>query len=48
MWETVNGILETIDGWVWGVPLIVLILAGGVFVTAQAGIFTASQAALSP
>ena len=37
MWETVNGILETIDGWVWGVPLIVLILAGGVFVTARLG-----------
>ena len=37
MWETVNGILETIDGWVWGVPLIVLILAGGVFVTVRLG-----------
>ncbi len=35
MWETVNNLLETIDNFVWGVPLMVLIIAGGVLLTAR-------------
>ena len=31
--EKINKILEAIDGAVWGVPLIVLILAGGLLLT---------------
>lgn len=33
MFETINNILVAIDGFVWGVPLIVLILATGIFLT---------------
>lgn len=31
--EKINKILEAIDGAVWGVPLIILILAGGLLLT---------------
>ena len=33
MWETINEVLATIDDFVWGVPLIVLILSGGLLLT---------------
>lgn len=33
MFETINSILETIDGLVWGLPLIILILATGILLT---------------
>ena len=33
MFETINNILVAIDDFVWGVPLIVLILATGIFLT---------------
>ncbi|MGP1458885.1 MAG: alanine/glycine:cation symporter family protein [Treponema sp.] len=33
MFSTINSILEAVDGFVWGVPLIVLILATGIFLT---------------
>ena len=33
MLETINSILGTIDDFVWGIPLIVLILASGIFLT---------------
>ena len=36
--ETINRILEIIDGFVWGVPLIVLILAGGLLLTIRTGV----------
>lgn len=36
--EKINIILETIDGYVWGVPLIVLILAGGLLLTIRTGV----------
>lgn len=33
MWETVNACLSAIDDFVWGVPLMVLILVGGLLLT---------------
>lgn len=36
--ETFNNILTTIDDFVWGVPLMVLIIAGGVLLTARLGL----------
>ncbi len=33
MMETVNHFLETISGWVWGLPLVALLLGTGVFLT---------------
>ena len=33
MWNTINNLLVQIDDLVWGVPLIVLILAGGILLT---------------
>ena len=35
--EKLNEILSKIDGWVWGVPLIVLILAVGLLLTIRTG-----------
>ena len=37
MWNFINGVLTTIDDFVWGVPLMVLILAGGLLLTARLG-----------
>ena len=33
MLKTINSVLEIIDGYVWGIPLIVLILLVGLFMT---------------
>lgn len=38
MFETINNVLGVIDDFVWGVPLIVLILAGGLLLTARLGL----------
>ena len=38
MWETINEVLVKIDDFVWGVPLIVLIMAGGLLLTARLGL----------
>ena len=38
MFETINNVLVAIDDFVWGVPLMVLILAGGLLLTARLGI----------
>ena len=38
MFETINSILGAIDDFVWGVPLIVLILAGGLLLTVRLGL----------
>lgn len=35
--DTLNKILDKIDGWVWGIPLIVLILAVGLFLSLRTG-----------
>ena len=33
MWEAINNFLVAVDDKVWGVPLMVLIIAGGVLLT---------------
>ena len=38
MFETINNVLVAIDDFVWGVPLIVLILAGGLLLTTRLGL----------
>ena len=38
MWKTINNILVNIDNFVWGVPLMVLILTGGILLTIRLGI----------
>ena len=38
MWTAINDFLVMVDNFVWGVPLMVLIIAGGVFLTARLGL----------
>lgn len=38
MWKTINDCLAAIDDFVWGVPLMVLIIAGGILLTARLGL----------
>lgn len=38
MWKTINNILVNIDNFVWGVPLMVLVLTGGILLTIRLGI----------
>ncbi len=38
MWESVNNVLKVIDDFVWGVPLMVLILSGGLLLTLRLGL----------
>ncbi len=38
MWKTINDILNSIDNFVWGVPLMILILAGGILLTIRLGL----------
>ena len=38
MWNTINDCLAAIDDLVWGVPLMVLIIAGGILLTARLGL----------
>lgn len=38
MWETFNKVLVAIDDFVWGVPLMVLIMAGGLLLTIRVGV----------
>ena len=37
MWNTINKILENVDNLVWNVPLMVLILVGGIMLTLRLG-----------
>ena len=37
MWEAINNFLVAVDNKVWGVPLMVLIIAGGVLLTSRLG-----------
>ena len=37
MWEAINNFLVAVDDKVWGVPLMVLIIAGGVLLTSRLG-----------
>ena len=36
--ETLNAILDTIDGYVWGIPLIAVILFVGILLTSRLGV----------
>ena len=38
MWEAINSFLSTVDDLVWGVPLMILIMAGGILLTARLGL----------
>ncbi len=38
MWEQINSVLTAIDDFVWGVPLMVLIMAGGLLLTVRLGL----------
>lgn len=38
MWTMINGWLKVVDDFVWGVPLMVLIMAGGLYLTARLGL----------
>ena len=38
MWEAINGFLGVVDDFVWGVPLMVLIMAGGLLLTVRLGL----------
>ena len=38
MWKTINDILVNIDNFVWGIPLMVLILTGGILLTVRLGV----------
>lgn len=38
MWKIINDILVNIDNLVWGIPLMVLILAGGILLTVRLGV----------
>ncbi|MGN1014652.1 MAG: alanine/glycine:cation symporter family protein [Butyricicoccus sp.] len=38
MLSQINSVITLIDGWVWGLPLIVLILATGIFLTCRLGL----------
>ncbi len=38
MWEAINNFLGAVDNFVWGVPLMVLIMAGGILLTVRLGL----------
>lgn len=38
MWNAINGFLSAVDDFVWGVPLMVLIIAGGILLTVRLGL----------
>lgn len=38
MWSTINDILAAVDDFVWGVPLMVLIMSGGLLLTIRLGV----------
>ena len=38
MWNSINQILANIDNFVWGVPLMVIILFGGILLTVRLGL----------
>ena len=38
MWSAINDFLGAVDNFVWGVPLMVLILTGGLLLTVRLGV----------
>ena len=47
MWSQINSILTAIDDFVWGVPLMVLIMAGGLLLTARLGLLQVKRLPLA-
>jgi AGCS family alanine or glycine:cation symporter len=47
MWNTVNDLLGAIDDFVWGIPLMVLILAGGLLLTIRTGLIQVKRLPLA-
>lgn len=47
VWDAINKILENVDNFVWGVPLMVLILAGGILLTLRLGLLQIRQLPLA-
>lgn len=47
MWETINEILGKIDSFIWGMPLMVLILAGGIYLTSRLGVLQVRRLGLA-
>ena len=43
MWEAINNFLVFVDDKVWGVPLMVLIMAGGLLLTCRLGLLQIRQ-----
>ena len=52
MWDSINKILANIDDFVWGVPLMAIIITGGILLTFRLGFLQlrrlASAAACAP
>ena len=46
MWNTINIFLKAVDDFVWGVPLMVLIMAGGIMLTVRLGLLPDEKASL--
>jgi len=40
MWDSINSILKSIRDFVWGTPLMVLILSGGILLTIRMGFYS--------
>ena len=38
MWEAINSFLTKVDDFVWGPPLMILIIAGGILLTIRMGV----------
>ncbi len=47
MWSTINAWLTAIDDFVWGVPLMVLIIAGGILLTFRSGLIQVKRLPLA-
>ena len=47
MWGTIQSVLEKIDSLVWGVPLMVLILSGGLLLTVRLGLLQVRKLGLA-
>ena len=48
MWEAINSFLTTVDNLVWGVPLMVLIMAGGILLTVRLGLLQIRRLPATP
>lgn len=47
MWNTINNFLVAVDNAIWGVPLMVLIIAGGVLLTVRLGVLQVRRLSLA-